>query len=97
MKVPPSEAIYPGHGEATIVGAERSGNKLLRILGGLDEVLGSGRECRVRGADAEFLVESGDYDGGTKVLVRWKNGSRDVIPGSWVEKLWKVTGRRLNC
>jgi glyoxylase-like metal-dependent hydrolase (beta-lactamase superfamily II) len=82
LRLPPELPVHPGHTEETTIGEEWEHNPFVRLWRGLDAP--AERACTVAGQQASLLLEARDYDGGTKCLVRWENGERDVVPGSRV-------------
>ncbi len=83
LSLPDDTVIYPGHCESTTVGRERLENPFIRAMTGLDRE-GQGR-CQVNGRPARVIVCARDYDGGTKVWVRFDDDGRDaLVPGSRV-------------
>ena len=70
------------YGETTI-GREWERNPFVRFWRGLEEEVGS--RCRVGGVDAVILVESPDYDGKGKLLVRLDGGKERIVGASRVE------------
>jgi glyoxylase-like metal-dependent hydrolase (beta-lactamase superfamily II) len=83
LSLPDETAIYPGHCESTSVGRERRENPFIRVMTGVDRE-GQGR-CQVSGCPATVIVCARDYDGGSKVWVRFDDGSGDaLVPGSRV-------------
>jgi glyoxylase-like metal-dependent hydrolase (beta-lactamase superfamily II) len=84
MELPPQTVIYPGHAEATTVGAEYEANAFIRIWRGLDDE--GTEQCTALGQPATLVLLGRDYDGGTKAWVRWPDGSDDIVPGSRVER-----------
>jgi glyoxylase-like metal-dependent hydrolase (beta-lactamase superfamily II) len=86
MALPKEMAVYPGHTEATTIGAEWRTNPFIRAWRGADRVKEA--RCSVRGAPATLLLRAGDYDGGTKCWVRFdEGGTEDIVPGSAVRDL----------
>jgi hydroxyacylglutathione hydrolase len=84
MGLAPDTVIHPGHAADTTVAGEWDGNAFIRVWRGLDPE-GSQR-CTALGEPATLVLEAPDYDGGTKVWVRWPDGSDDIVPGSKVER-----------
>lgn len=84
MALPPETVVLPGHGPETTLGAELEANPFIRYWRELDAPLDV--PCRAFGDDATLLVEAEDYDGGTKCIVRWADGTLDVVPGSRVAR-----------
>ncbi len=83
LALPDETTIYPGHADATTVGAERAQNPFIRVMTGVDPE-GNGR-CDVRGRPARLVVLARDYDGGTKAWVRFDDDDADaLVPGSRV-------------
>lgn len=83
LSLPDDTVIYPGHCESTTVGRERSGNPFIRVMTGLDPE-GTGR-CTAMGRPARVIVIARDYDGGTKVWVRFDDERDALVPGSRVQ------------
>jgi hydroxyacylglutathione hydrolase len=84
MKLPPETRVHPGHTDPTTIGAEWEENVFIRLWRGVDPV---GEDaCTVNGRAGTLELFAPDYDGGHKGLVRWEDGTRDVVPGSRVVK-----------
>jgi len=83
LGLPPETRLLPGHSEATTVAWEREHNPFVRAFRGIDPVEPSA--CSALGEDAELLLRSADYDGGTKAWVQFADGRLDVVPGSRVK------------
>ena len=77
--------VLPGHTVETTIGREWERNPFIRFWRGLEEEVGS--PCRVGGVDAVILVESPDYDGKGKLLVRLDGGEERIVGASRVELL----------
>jgi glyoxylase-like metal-dependent hydrolase (beta-lactamase superfamily II) len=75
--------VLPGHTVDTTIGREWEQNPFVRYWRGLEEEVGT--PCRVAGVDAIVLVESPDYDGKGKFLVRLDSGEERIIGASRVE------------
>lgn len=83
LKLPPEMEVYPGHTDATTIGAERDTNPFVRIWRGLDP---QGRgTCIAFERSATLVLRAPDYDGGTKCWVRFDEDQLDeIVPGSRV-------------
>lgn len=82
MTLPADTVIFPGHMENSRIGLEWQSNPFIRWWRGL---LGSvERPCTAAGATATLLLRAEDYDGGSKCLVRFSDGSLDLVAGSQV-------------
>jgi hypothetical protein len=75
--------VLPGHTVDTTIGREWERNPFVRYWRGLDPEVGT--PCRVGGETGVVLVESPDYDGKGKYLVRLSGGEERVIGASRVE------------
>ena len=84
MKLPPETRVHPGHTDPTTIGAEWEENVFVRLWRGVDPV--GAEPCTVNDRAATLELFAPDYDGGHKGLVRWEDGSHDVVPGSRVVK-----------
>jgi len=83
MRLPVGMLVYPGHTDATTIGAEWDDNPFVRIWRGLDAE-GTGA-CSAFGRPATLVLRAPDYDGGTKCWVRFQPGDIDeIVPGSRV-------------
>ncbi len=82
MGLPHALAVHPGHMESTTIAREWETNPFVRLWRGADRAVE--RPCTALGADATLLLRARDYDGGTKCLVRFADGRKDVVPGSRV-------------
>jgi glyoxylase-like metal-dependent hydrolase (beta-lactamase superfamily II) len=81
---PAGTALLPGHGPETTVGLERDANALARAILGLDST--ESRPARALSRPVRVLRVGRDYDGGTKVWVRFDDDGTDaIVPGSRVE------------
>jgi glyoxylase-like metal-dependent hydrolase (beta-lactamase superfamily II) len=84
MKLPPKTTVRPGHTDPTTIGAEWEENVFIRLWRGVDPA--GDEACTVNGRPGTLELFAPDYDGGHKGLVRWEDGSHDVVPGSRVVK-----------
>jgi glyoxylase-like metal-dependent hydrolase (beta-lactamase superfamily II) len=75
--------VLPGHTVDTTIGREWERNPFVRYWRGLDPEVGT--RCRVAGETGVVLVESPDYDGKGKYLVRLDGGDERIIGASRVE------------
>lgn len=87
MALPHDTIVCPGHRGETTLAHEFEHNPFVRYWRGLDAPLGE--PVTAFGHPAILEVRALDYDGGTKCIVRWENGSPsagtlDVVPGSRV-------------
>ncbi len=82
LSLPDDTVIYPGHCDFTTVGRERTDNPFIRVMTGIDPE-GRGR-CVAMGRPGRVIVNARDYDGGTKVWVRFDDGRDALVPGSRV-------------
>ena len=85
MTLPHETRVLPGHTIETTIGREWERNPFVRYWRGLDPQAGG--RCRVGGVDAVVVVESPDYDGKGKLLVRLDSGEERIIGASRVELL----------
>jgi hydroxyacylglutathione hydrolase len=84
MELPPETRVLPGHTDETTIGREWEQNPFVCYWRGLDDELGE--PCRVAGEDATVVVDSPDYDGKGKLLVRFADGREAIVGGSRVER-----------
>ena len=77
--------VLPGHTVDTTIGREWDRNPFVRYWRGLEGEVGS--PCRVAGVEGVVLVESPDYDGKGKLLVRLDGGEERIVGASRVELL----------
>lgn len=83
MGLPHELAVHPGHTEPTTIGDEWEQNPFVRIWRGLDAP--GATPVTAMGRDATLVLRAGDYDGGTKCWVRFREGNVDeIVPGSQV-------------
>ena len=75
--------VLPGHTVDTTIGREWERNPFVRYWRGLDPEVGT--PCRVGGAEGVVVVESADYDGKGKYLVRLDGGEERIVGASRVE------------
>jgi glyoxylase-like metal-dependent hydrolase (beta-lactamase superfamily II) len=75
--------VLPGHTVETTIGREWERNPFVRYWRGLDEEVRT--PCTVAGVAGVVLVESPDYDGKGKLLVRLEGGEERIIGASRVE------------
>jgi len=85
MELPPDTTVHPGHREPTTIGEEWERNPFVRFWRGLDEEVGT--PCTVGGVAGVVVVESPDYDGKGKLLVRLDGGEERIVGASRVELL----------
>ena len=75
--------VLPGHTEETTIGREWEENPFVRYWRRLEPP--DGRRCRVYGHGATIVVWSPDYDGKGKALVRFEDGSEQIVGASRIE------------
>ncbi len=80
LTLPPDTRVYPGHQEPTTVAHELARNKIVRAFRG-DDAPGN-RPCAYKGRPGHVLAECRDYDGDTKVWIRFEDGGEVVTAGS---------------
>ena len=86
MRLPKDMPVHPGHTEPTTIAQEWEANPFIRLWRGLDKPVE--KACTAFGQAATLLLRARDYDGGTKCLVRFDEGSSlDIVPGSQVQVL----------
>jgi glyoxylase-like metal-dependent hydrolase (beta-lactamase superfamily II) len=85
MTLPHETRVLPGHTIETTIGREWERNPFVRYWRGLDPEAGG--RCRVVGVEAVVVVESPDYDGKGKLLVRLDGGEERIVGASRVELL----------
>jgi hydroxyacylglutathione hydrolase len=84
LEYPRGTPLHPGHGPSSTVALERDANPLARAILGWDGT--ESRPARAFSREARVLRVARDYDGGTKVWVRFEDdGSQAIVPGSRVE------------
>jgi glyoxylase-like metal-dependent hydrolase (beta-lactamase superfamily II) len=84
LGLPDETVVLPGHTGATTVGAERATNPFVRAWTDRDRL--EEKAVRVAGRPATLLLWAPDYDGGHKALVRFEDGSEQVVGGSRVAR-----------
>jgi glyoxylase-like metal-dependent hydrolase (beta-lactamase superfamily II) len=84
MALRPEMRVLPGHTDETTIGREWEKNPFVRYWRGLDREVGE--PCRVAGEDATVVVDSPDYDGKGKLLVRFADGREAILGGSRVTR-----------
>jgi glyoxylase-like metal-dependent hydrolase (beta-lactamase superfamily II) len=84
MKLPPETRVLPGHTDETTIGREWETNPFVRFWRGVEP--GSDEPGRVGGEDVTILVDSPDYDGKGKLLVKFADGREAILGGSRVER-----------
>ena len=84
MELPHELRVLPGHTDETTIGREWEQNPFVRYWRSLDEEVGE--PCRVGGEEAAIVVDSPDYDGKGKLLVRFADGREAIVGGSRVER-----------
>jgi hydroxyacylglutathione hydrolase len=75
--------VLPGHTVDTTIGREWERNPFVRYWRGLEGEVGT--PCRVAGEAGVVVVESPDYDGKGKYLVRLDGGEERIVGASRVE------------
>jgi glyoxylase-like metal-dependent hydrolase (beta-lactamase superfamily II) len=84
MKLPPETRVLPGHTDETTIGREWEENPFVLYWRGLAPELDE--PCRVAGKEAAVVVDSPDYDGKGKLLVRFLDGREAIVGGSRVDR-----------
>src|SRR6476659_6908565 len=84
MALPHGMRVLPGHTEETTIGREWEQNPFVRYWRGIDDEVGD--PCRVGGEEATVIVDSPDYDGKGKLLVRLADGREAIVGGSRVAR-----------
>jgi hydroxyacylglutathione hydrolase len=85
MTLPHETRILPGHTVESTIGREWERNPFVRFWRELEPEVGD--RCRVGGVDGVVLVESPDYDGKGKLLVKLQSGEERIIGASRVERV----------
>ncbi len=85
MTLPHEMRVLPGHTVDTSIGREWERNPFVRFWRGLEAEAGG--RCRVGDVEGVVLVESPDYDGKGKLLVRLEGGEERIVGASRVELL----------
>ncbi len=85
MTLPHEMRVLPGHTVDTSIGREWDRNPFVRFWRGLEHEAGG--RCRVGDVEGVVLVESPDYDGKGKFLVRLDGGEQRIVGASRVELL----------
>jgi hydroxyacylglutathione hydrolase len=84
MELPHETRVLPGHTDETTIGREWEENPFVRFWRGIEP--GGEERGRVGIEDVTILVDSPDYDGKGKLLVRWDDGREAIVGGSRVER-----------
>ena len=84
LTLPPETKVFPGHQEPSTVGHELERNRIIRAWLGKDPLLS--KRCALGGRQGEILAECRDYDGDTKVWVRFSDGAEVVMAGSDLDR-----------
>jgi glyoxylase-like metal-dependent hydrolase (beta-lactamase superfamily II) len=84
MQLPPETRVLPGHTDETTIGREWEQNPFVRYWRGLEPE--RDEPCRVAGEEAVIVVDSPDYDGKGKLLVRFADGREAIVGGSRVKR-----------
>lgn len=77
-------AVWPGHTDATTVGAERNDNPFVAFW--LREQTNADEQVHVAGREGVLKVLARDYDGGEKALIEFDDGSCAIVGGSSVQR-----------
>jgi hydroxyacylglutathione hydrolase len=83
MTLPHEMRVLPGHTDETTIGREWEENPFVRFWRGLEQA--DGRACRVQGREGVIVVWSPDYDGKGKALVRFADGSEQIVGASRIQ------------
>ena len=84
MRLAPETRVLPGHTDETTIGREWEENPFVRYWRGLDPSVEE--PCEVGGQKATIVVDSPDYDGKGKLLVRFADGREAIVGGSRVAR-----------
>jgi hydroxyacylglutathione hydrolase len=84
MKLPPETRVLPGHTDETTIGREWEHNPFVRYWRGVEP--GGDEPGRVAGEEVTIVVNSPDYDGKGKLLVRFADGREAILGGSRVAR-----------
>jgi hydroxyacylglutathione hydrolase len=82
MELPPETRVLPGHTDETTIGREWEQNPFVRYWRGLEPAVD--QPGQLGGEEVAIVVESPDYDGKGKLLVRFANGGEAIVGGSRV-------------
>lgn len=86
MALPHHVRVHPGHKEPTTIGEEWENNLFIRLWRGLDPEGDETVTVKDMG-EGRLLVMAPDYDGGTKGLVRFPDGTEGIYFGSRITRL----------
>jgi len=84
MKLPPETRVLPGHTDETTIGREWEQNPFIRYWRRVEPA--ADEPGQVAGDDVTILVDSPDYDGKGKLLVRFADGREAILGGSRVTR-----------
>jgi hydroxyacylglutathione hydrolase len=85
MELPHETRVLPGHTDETTIGREWEENPFVRFWRGIEP--GGEERGRVGIENVTILVDSPDYDGKGKLLVRFDDGREAILGGSRVERV----------
>jgi glyoxylase-like metal-dependent hydrolase (beta-lactamase superfamily II) len=84
MKLPPETRVLPGHTDETTIGREWEQNPFVRYWRGVEP--GGDEPGQVAGDEVTIVVDSPDYDGKGKLLVRFADGREAILGGSRITR-----------
>ena len=84
LALPHEMRVLPGHTVETTIGREWEENPFVRFWRGLEPE--RGEPCRLGGEEATIVVDSPDYDGKGKLLLRFPDGREAIVGGSRVTR-----------
>lgn len=85
MALPRHVRVHPGHREPTTIADEWENNLFIRLWRGIDPEGDEAVTVRDMG-EGRLLVLAPDYDGGTKGLVRFPDGTEGIYFGSRITR-----------
>lgn len=85
--LPEEYVVYPGHSQPTTLRTEEQTNPFVQLMRSTEASTALVRDAAIVGGEqVTVLMESADYDDGTKAIVEFADGRRAIVGGGMLQR-----------